>query len=225
MPSERSRPSAMTGLNAARTNAKSISLQTCCNPFWMTARLTGSSLLISCIPSDLDEHITARIDVGTVLRLNDRGGIELFDNGGTNEAIIARQFLALIYRRFDPVAVEPRRPRIGARCCAAASARIDGLNRHWRAFSDHGGMQVHQYRAEFRQLDLEALPVCLGEKRTKLVDRNVHRRQADAEKMALPLKLHVGLVMDHDRRFADAFALDKGAALGDLFFKHRANGA
>src|SRR4026208_35958 len=35
-------PSEITGLNAARQNARSISLQTCCRPFWITARVIGS---------------------------------------------------------------------------------------------------------------------------------------------------------------------------------------
>src|SRR5476649_2638374 len=42
MPSERSIASEITGLNAARQNARSISLQTWFNPFWMTASVTGS---------------------------------------------------------------------------------------------------------------------------------------------------------------------------------------
>ena len=46
MPSERSSASEITGLNAARTNARSISLQTCCSPFWITARVTGSSAVV-----------------------------------------------------------------------------------------------------------------------------------------------------------------------------------
>ncbi len=40
-------PSEMTGLKAARQNARSISLQTCCRPFWITARLMGSSVLMA----------------------------------------------------------------------------------------------------------------------------------------------------------------------------------
>src|SRR3989304_9537240 len=42
MPSERSMPSEITGENAARQNARSISAQTCCRPFWITARVMGS---------------------------------------------------------------------------------------------------------------------------------------------------------------------------------------
>src|SRR5713226_562983 len=42
MPSERSMPSEITGEKAARTKARSISLQTWIRPFWMTVRVTGS---------------------------------------------------------------------------------------------------------------------------------------------------------------------------------------
>src|SRR5262249_2107140 len=42
MPSERSKPSEMTGENAARSNVRSISLATCCSPFWTTTSVTGS---------------------------------------------------------------------------------------------------------------------------------------------------------------------------------------
>src|SRR2546426_9114165 len=42
MPSERSKPSEMTGENAARSNVRSISLATCCRPFWTTTSVTGS---------------------------------------------------------------------------------------------------------------------------------------------------------------------------------------
>src|ERR1044072_5974012 len=42
MPSERSMPSEITGEKAARTKARSISLQTWIRPFWMTVKVTGS---------------------------------------------------------------------------------------------------------------------------------------------------------------------------------------
>src|SRR5262245_38524667 len=40
-------PSEITGLNAARQNARSISLQTCCKPFWITASVIGSRMLVA----------------------------------------------------------------------------------------------------------------------------------------------------------------------------------
>src|ERR671923_2212708 len=46
MPSDRSKPSEMTGENAARSKVRSISLATCCRPFWTTTSVTGS---IACI--------------------------------------------------------------------------------------------------------------------------------------------------------------------------------
>src|SRR5260370_21399315 len=42
MPSERSKPSEMTGENAARSKVRSISLATCCRPFCTTTSVTGS---------------------------------------------------------------------------------------------------------------------------------------------------------------------------------------
>src|SRR5215210_5034303 len=45
MPSERSSASAMTGEKAEREKATSISLQTCCRPAWITARVSGSRLM------------------------------------------------------------------------------------------------------------------------------------------------------------------------------------
>src|SRR5919198_25524 len=42
MPSERSKPSEMTGEKAALSNVRSISLATCCRPFWTTTSVTGS---------------------------------------------------------------------------------------------------------------------------------------------------------------------------------------
>src|SRR6266478_5539498 len=42
MPSERSKPSEMTGEKAARSKVRSISLATCCSPFCTTTSVTGS---------------------------------------------------------------------------------------------------------------------------------------------------------------------------------------
>src|SRR5712691_7377021 len=42
MPSERSKPSEMTGENAARAKVRSISLATCWRPFCTTTSVTGS---------------------------------------------------------------------------------------------------------------------------------------------------------------------------------------
>src|SRR5215468_2672441 len=51
MPSERSMPSEITGEKAERTNAKSISLQTCIRPFWITVSVTGSRLDMAAMTS------------------------------------------------------------------------------------------------------------------------------------------------------------------------------
>ena len=47
MPSERSSASAITGLKALRTNARSISLQTCIRPFCRTERVMGSTVMLA----------------------------------------------------------------------------------------------------------------------------------------------------------------------------------
>src|SRR5262249_26692953 len=47
MPSERSKPSEMTGEKAARSKVRSISVATCWRPFWTTTSVTGSIALLS----------------------------------------------------------------------------------------------------------------------------------------------------------------------------------
>ena len=44
-------PSEITGEKAARTKARSISLQTWIRPFWMTVRVTGSRLDMAAMTS------------------------------------------------------------------------------------------------------------------------------------------------------------------------------
>ena len=61
MPSERSLASAITGEKAAREKARSISLQTCCRPVWMTARVTGSmSVMAASLRAGADDRCCRR---------------------------------------------------------------------------------------------------------------------------------------------------------------------
>src|ERR671919_2041484 len=101
MPSERSSASLITGENAERTNARSISLQTCCSPFWMTARVIGSTGSFSYG----DDEISHRVDLGAVPRLEHRGAVELLYDRRSLEA--RRQALAPVDRGRAPAAGEP----------------------------------------------------------------------------------------------------------------------
>src|ERR1700716_3721488 len=58
MPSERSKPSEMTGEKAARSKVRSISLATCCRPFCTTTRVTGS---IAAIVLPRDAQLRAQV--------------------------------------------------------------------------------------------------------------------------------------------------------------------
>src|SRR4051812_29080237 len=129
MPSERSKASEMTGLNAARTKARSISLQTCCSPLSMTARVTGSRLRIvrtslvlqavntpstdwgrgraagcagSCGALDADDEVAEPVDRDGVAGLDHRRGVELLEDRGAAELGAERQQVAGVDRRLPP---------------------------------------------------------------------------------------------------------------------------
>src|SRR5687767_11049324 len=106
MPSERSSASLITGENAERTKARSISLQTCCSPFWMTARVMGSTGSFSYG----DDEIPQRVDDGAIARLEHRGAVELLDDRRAVDA--RRQALAPVHRRRAPCAGKPHLPQI-----------------------------------------------------------------------------------------------------------------
>src|SRR6185503_14785825 len=98
MPSERSKPSEITGENAARSNVRSISLATCCSPFWTTTSVTssnGNAMPLSSHHAD----VVAGIDHG--------GRVELLDDGGPGELGADGQLFAAVDRRLDPAALEP----------------------------------------------------------------------------------------------------------------------
>src|SRR4029079_3643766 len=127
MPSERSSASAMTGLNALRTKARSISLQTCIRPFCRTESVIGSTVMFAILrlawrlvsgedarrrspgpdrcrseraarcSSDGDDEIADRIDLDPVPRLDHRRAIELLDDRRPREARVDGQTLAQVH--------------------------------------------------------------------------------------------------------------------------------
>src|SRR5438067_6939282 len=110
MPSERSKPSEMTGEKAARSNVRSISLATCCRPFWTTTSVTGSIV----VTADASRSGTGHgIDLGGAL-----GQVTL---GPALAAIRAGEHLAAAGRRVHPLGLarvegqrEHRAPRLDA---------------------------------------------------------------------------------------------------------------
>src|SRR5690606_28721401 len=115
MPSDRSSASAITGEKADREKATSISLQTCCRPLRITARVTGSTVdgRGSCM-ADLhregQRHVYDEIADGVGARgrtgLDDRCGVELLDHGGAGDDGVTGQALAAVDRRRHPGPVE-----------------------------------------------------------------------------------------------------------------------
>src|SRR5947209_20260166 len=101
MPSERSSASAMTGLNALRTNARSISLQTCIRPFCSTESVIGSGVCTAVIfvLSDAHDQVADGIDGDALAGLDDGRAIELLDDRRALEARFGRQPLAHVDRR------------------------------------------------------------------------------------------------------------------------------
>src|SRR5207244_1016388 len=94
MPSERSKPSEMTGEKAARSNVRSISLATCCSPFWTTTSVTGS--IASGITADASgSRAGHRVHLGGAL-----GQVTL---GPALAAIRAGEHLAAAGRRVHPL--------------------------------------------------------------------------------------------------------------------------
>src|SRR5262245_35785889 len=111
MPSERSKPSEMTGENAARSKVRSISLATCCNPFCTTTSVTGSIAMMSALSSqrtDRDLEVAERVDPHAVARLDHGGAVELLHDRGPGELGAEAELLAAVDRRVLPAAVEPR---------------------------------------------------------------------------------------------------------------------
>src|SRR5450631_3007202 len=112
MPSERSSASAITGLKALRTNARSISLQTCIRPFCRTERVIASGVSTALIfSSHADDQVADRIDLDVVAGLDHRRAVELLDDRRPIEARISRQVLAHVDRRLEPAVAEPHGPR------------------------------------------------------------------------------------------------------------------
>src|SRR6187431_1995412 len=110
MPSERSSASAITGLKALRTNARSISLQTCIRPFCRTERVMGSTTMCHCASSNRHDQIPDRIHLDAIAGLDHRRAVELLDDRRPVEAGAGRQMLANVDRRRMEGVVEPDRP-------------------------------------------------------------------------------------------------------------------
>src|SRR6478752_7646109 len=104
MPSERSSASAITGEKALRTNARSISLQTCIRPFCSTERVIGSGVSMSLIfaLSDGDDQVADRIDRDPVAGLDHGRAVELLDDRRADEGGSEWQGFAHVDRRLEP---------------------------------------------------------------------------------------------------------------------------
>src|SRR5436190_7010319 len=201
MPSERSMPSEITGLKAARQNARSISLQTCCRPFWITARLIGSRALMGRLVYG-DEEVSSVIHRGAIARLEHGGAIELLDDRRAGE--LPGQAFAPMDRRLRPAALEPDAPgcdRSGVFFRQQVEARL-------RAPADDRGMQVDEHRADFRQLDTEALEISALEQLLQFVAADARTGEGNGQHVALALDLHVGRVEQLHAFDRDPFALE-----------------
>src|SRR2546430_4106745 len=119
MPSERSKPSEITGENAARSKVRSISLATCWSPFCTTTSVMGSIASIPCAsmaralgaePAHGDLKVAEAIDAHAISRLDHRGGVELLHDGGPLELDADPELLAPIHQCVVPGALEPRAP-------------------------------------------------------------------------------------------------------------------
>src|SRR4051794_16999688 len=89
----------------------------------MTESVMASSIIVSGL-ADGDDEVAIAVRVGPVGRFDDGGGVELLEDGGTFEAGIQRQALAVINRGFLPAAVEPDRPDFTQRGIERAGAAI-----------------------------------------------------------------------------------------------------
>src|ERR1039458_7186023 len=119
MPSERSIASEITGENAARQNARSISLQAWLRPFWITTRVMGSMLMLMVpdvppsypgrrfIASHRHQQIAQCVQLHAVARIDHRGAVELLDDGRAGESRVQRQFFPLVDGRIAKAAFEP----------------------------------------------------------------------------------------------------------------------
>src|SRR5687767_5292688 len=177
MASERSSASLITGENAERTKARSISLQTCCSPFWMTARVIGSTGSFSYG----DDEIPQRVDDRAIARFEHRGAVELLDD---RRAVDTRgQALAPVHRRFAPSPGKPHPPR--NRVCGFS---LQELYVEARPDADYCGVKIDEDRANLRKLDAEALEIGTLEKRLELGAGDARPGQRNGEDMDLALE-------------------------------------
>src|SRR5215510_6034411 len=211
MPSERSKPSEITGEHAARSNVRSISLATCCKPFCTTTSVTGSIAMLSASRylsrrrsaegADGDLEIAQRVDANPIARLDDRRRIELFHDRRPLELGADTELLAAVDRRVVPPAVEPHRPPT-RRAQAAAFGRLEcdeAVERYRPAPPDDRGAQAHDLGPHLAELDLEALPVGALEGARQVLAREVGARDRYGQHVGLADELHVRLMGDAHR--------------------------
>src|SRR2546423_8030592 len=129
MPSERSKPSEMTGEKAARSKVRSISLATCCSPFCTTTSVTGSIVsmagALSLQRADGDLEVAQRVDARAIARLDHGGRVELLDDRRAREQGARSELLPAEGGGVLPGPVEPHAPPSGGRDRAARRA-VDG---------------------------------------------------------------------------------------------------
>src|SRR5437016_11125309 len=120
MPSERSKPSEMTGEKAARSKVRSISLATCWSPFCTTTSVIGSIASIPCAsmaralgaePAHGDLKVAEAIDAHAISRLDHRGGVELRHDGGPLELEADPEVRAPLPQWVVPGALQSAGPR------------------------------------------------------------------------------------------------------------------
>src|SRR5215510_16095443 len=219
MPSERSKPSEITGEHAARSEVRSISLATCCKPFCTTTSVTGSIAMLSASVrisgrrksaegADGDLEVAERVDADVVAGLDHRRRIELLHDGGALELGADSELLAAVDRRLVPPAVEPHRPP-GRRAHTASRSRLqrdEAVERHGPAPPDDRGAQAHDLGPHLAELHLEALPVGALEGSRQLLACEVGARDRHGQDMSLADELHVRLVGDAHRLDLHALA-------------------
>src|SRR5216684_4013044 len=222
MPSERSRPSAITGLNAARTKVVSISLQTCCKPFWMTASVTGSIVVTLLSLRNMDDHITQYVDLRPIAGMNHGRRIQLLQNRGAQEFAIQWQAISIEDRCRQPSVFEPDASHIYL-CVVeilgggAGGQCVDGER---LSLSDHSGMQIGEHGFDFGKRNPEAVPVGFGKRLVEIGNLYSTSRQRDVQDMRLTLELHVSCVEDLHVFNFDIFVLKNVVSLFDMRVEH-----
>src|SRR5437764_3089994 len=151
MPFERSNPSEITGENEVFSWTRSISLATCRRPFWITASVTGSSVMSHLPkspvvgPDPLPNHqIPQAVDDNGCAGVDDNRRIGLLDNRRTGERRPSPEGSPVEDRGLEPAAIEVYLPP--AACCGCAGPADGGSENHQihgGASPDNGGAHIH----------------------------------------------------------------------------------